>query len=196
MDNARFMRSAAIWCATGSLLNLALGVVAALVPSGALRSPGMRTPVDIALLAMSVLVLAGLVGLARSGAAGSSMAGRVSLGTALLGWALFIPSAVVEIVGLNGLDQLLFGIGTLLNTLGMIGTGIAVLLVKRWQGWHAWTPLIWGLYPLVVLLPSVALGGWVASLGYGSWSLCSLLFSVALWQEAGGRRAVQPEFAS
>src|SRR5512143_1100005 len=101
MDNARFLRSAAICCAIGSLLNFALGVVAAIFPPGVLRSPEMRTPVDIALLAMSVLVLAGLVGLARSGAAGSSLAGRISLGAALLGWALFIPSAAVEIAGLN-----------------------------------------------------------------------------------------------
>ena len=190
MKDAQFMRTAALLCAIGSLISLA-GVVIELTAFDFVTTWGTGTPRHLVLLAMNALMLAGVVGLARSGAVGDSVVGRIALGAALAGQSLFIVAEPAAIAGANNaIQETIYGIGSLLVILGMTAAGVMVLLSKRWHGWHGWTPLLWGLYLLVVLPVAMALRGSAASLALGLWGLPTLLLSLALWQEASERRAV------
>lgn len=191
MKNPRFMRMCAIWCAIGSLISLA-GVVIELIFRDFVTTPGIAVPRHLVLLAMNVLMLAGMVGLARSDAVGGSVVGRIALGAALLGQCLFIAAELAGIAGGKNTSQMLYAIGSVLVVVGMTAAGVMVLLGKHWHGWHAWTPLVWGLFLLAVVPVATAVGGPAASLALGMLGLPTLLFSLALWQETGARQAVQP----
>lgn len=191
MKNSRFMRTSAIWCAIGSLISLA-GVVTELIFRDFVMTPGIAVPRHLVLLAMNVLMLAGMVGLARSGAVGGSVVGKIALGAALLGQCLFIVAELAGIGGGKNTSQMLYAIGSVLVIVGMTSAGVMVLLGKRWHGWHAWTPLVWGLFLLTVVPVATAVGGPAASVALGMLGLPTLLLSLALWQEAGARQAVEP----
>jgi hypothetical protein len=195
MENSRFIRAAALWCAIGSLISLA-GCVIELTAHDFVTTPGMAIPRHLVLLAMNVLMLAGIVGLTRSGAVGGSLVGRIALGAALLGQSVFVVAELAGILGANNASQeMIYAIGSVLVILGMSAVGVVVLLGKRWHSWHAWTPLLWGLYLLGVLPVATALRGSAASLALGLLGLPTLLLSIALWQEAGERKVVQPGLA-
>lgn len=197
MEDTRFMRTAALWCAAGGVLPAVLGgVIIVLADLGVLpRLPDLSViplvPRQVLFAVFQAMSLAGLVGLARSGATGSSATARVALGSAMLGQALLVLGELLVPLHNQAISGALFGLALLLNSPGMVVVGIIVLRTKRWQGWHAFTPLLRGLYAIVVLIPAFVLigGNGLVLLGY---DLCYLPLSVALWQEASGHQAVQP----
>jgi hypothetical protein len=183
----------------GSVLGAAIGIMAGFVPLINENTPAITITREVVLAALHVMLLIGLLGLWRSGAAGNSTLAKIAFGVAALSRAIFAVAELTVIFDLNTAN-IIFGIVTPLQGLGMIGLGIAVLTTKRWQGWHSFTPLLCGVYPFLVLLPAFALSGGINYYAIAGFSVCFLLLSVALWQEAGEGQVVpksqaQPEIA-
>jgi hypothetical protein len=180
-------------------LGAAIGIMAGFVPLINENTPAITITREVVLAALHVMLLIGLLGLWRSGAAGNSTLAKIAFGVAALSRAIFAVAELTVIFDLNTAN-IIFGIVTPLQGLGMIGLGIAVLTTKRWQGWHSFTPLLCGVYPFLVLLPAFALSGGINYYAIAGFSVCFLLLSVALWQEAGEGQVVpksqaQPEIA-
>ena len=199
-DNHRFIRTAALWGAVGSVLGAGIGIMAGLVPLISENTPAVTITREVVLAALHVMLLIGLLGFWRSGAAGSSTPAKIAFGVAVVSRVIFVVAELTVIFDPNTANMI-FGIATPLQGLGMIGLGVAALTTKRWQGWHAFTPLLCGIYPFLILLPAFALSGGINYYAIAGFSVCFLLLSVALRQEAGEGQAVpkpqaQAEIAS
>lgn len=176
--SSRASRVPGALCALGGLAF----VVLALVQFGA--GPGPRPGVvdpwmAIAFLAL-VLTGVGVVAAARVGNTGRSVLGRAGLGIALVGLAIFTVAHLVATFVSGQEQSLLFPIGQVLEAAGMVMLGTAVLRQNRWTGIGRWTPLLCGLYPLVILIPAFAIFGdpnYPAIAGFG---VCWALLGVAL----------------
>ena len=69
----------------------------------------------------------------------------------------------------------------LLTAIGMLMCGIATVMAGRWQGWRRFTPLLVGLYPLLVMFPFATLyGGEPGGMIVGIWGVPWLLLGYAL----------------
>jgi hypothetical protein len=130
-----------------------------------------------------VLVLIGIVGLARSGATGAGLLGRIGLELALLAGTAFIPSEITIPFNYQ-LGNALDGICGPALGLGMIFAGVAVLRAGRWQGWGRFIPLLFGLYPFLVIMPFIVATGTPNFASIGGWGLFTLLLGVALRAES------------
>lgn len=163
MQGASFVRSAGLWLIIGSIVGVGVGVKEAVFPTpfGTLQNVIMQVIVIIS----NTLTLIGMVGLARSGAVGTSILAKSGLGIAILASALFLPFEVLVIVNLE-LGGMFLGICALLQGLGLLLTGIAVLQAKHWHNWQRFIPLLCGLYTFLVLIPLLALND-----GYNAWAL-------------------------
>jgi hypothetical protein len=140
------------------------------------------------------LLCVALVRFARAGLAGDgagrrlplvAVAGGVSYVLAETWWAvnlLFLGRTAAELERTPAVVLLPLGAG--LGALGMLATGIAVLRVRRWQGWHRWTPLLVGVYPFVGMFPVAAIAGAPVVLSVIGWSLTWLPFAVAALRES------------
>jgi hypothetical protein len=129
-----------------------------------------------------VLVLIGIVALARSGATGKSLLGKIGLGLALIAGAAFIPSEAIIPFNFQLGNALDGTCGPLLG-LGMILVGVAVLRAQQWQGWGRFVPLLFGLYPFLVIMPFIVATGQPNFAAIGGWGLFALLLGVALLVE-------------
>lgn len=199
-DNYRFIRTAALWSAIGSVLGAGIAIMAAFVPLISENTPAVTITREVVLAALHVMLLIGLLGLWRSGAAGSSLLAKTAFGVAVVSRVIFVVAELTVILDSNTANMI-FGIATPLQGLGMIGLGIVVLTTKRWQGWHSFTPLLCGIYPFLIMLPAFALSGGINYYAIAGFSVCFLLLSVALRQEAGEGQVVskpqaQAEIAS
>jgi hypothetical protein len=104
------------------------------------------------------LVGVGLAGLRRSGLAGTSRAARFGLGLALAGAAAFVAAHVLSIpVREQDVDDTgaslvggLFGLATLLMGVGLTVAGRAAVQARLWQGWRRFTPLVCGVWALLL----------------------------------------------
>ena len=70
--------------------------------------------------------------------------------------------------GMN--TRMFLPLGALLSGIGMLATGIQVLIAKRWPGIKGKFPLIVGLYPFLVMFPLLIITGHpdlVAIMGWG-----------------------------
>jgi hypothetical protein len=188
MGNSGFVRRAGAWLIAGSLLGIGIGIKEAFAPTpfGTFENSVMQGIVIVA----NTLTLVGVLGLARSGAAGDGWLARVGLGIALAASALFLPFEVLVAINLE-LGGMLLGLTALVQGLGLLLAGIAVLRVGRWDGWQRFTPLLCGLYTFVILIPALAL----SPEGYNAWALAGwqipfVLLGVALYQQgaAPGQR--------
>lgn len=79
---------------------------------------------------------------------------------------------------------MLLGLSALVQGLGLLLAGIAVLRAGSWRGWQRFTPLLCGLYTFLVLIPALAL----SPEGYNAWALAGwqipfALLGVALYQQ-------------
>ena len=114
-----------------------------------------------------LMAIAGTAGLLRSGVTGKSAAAKVGLSLTLLLTSILGANAVggnLNIIELHGLvrvmtqqgsDQALFSLLLMMLLVGLSGlllAGIAALRTQRWQGWHRYSPLLVGLFPLFSLL--------------------------------------------
>ena len=77
----------------------------------------------------------------------------------------------------------LLGLTALVQGLGLLLAGIAVLRAGRWSGWHRFTPLLCGLYTFVILIPALALSDGYNAWALAGWQIPFLLLGVALYQQ-------------
>jgi hypothetical protein len=190
MKPSSFARLSGVSLMVSAVLEMALGVMAANAPM--VLSPSAPSSLEVilwnSLAAVSrALALIGIIGLARGGAAGNSALGKIGLGLAVLGLALNVPIIASGAVKVTLLAQMLDGMTATLYALGLTLAGLAVLLARRWQGWHRFMPLLLGLYVLLVVTPYVVIsrGGPDLPWFVASSDVFTLLLGGALYAEAG-----------
>jgi hypothetical protein len=173
MQPSQFVRSSGGWLIIGSLIGVGIGLKEAFAPTpfGTTENAVMQGIVIVA----NTLTLVGVVGLARSGAAGTGWLAKLGFGLAVVASALFLPFEVLVAINLE-LGGMLLGLSALVQGLGLLLAGIAVLRVGRWSGWQRWTPLLCGLYTFVILIPALAL----SPEGYNAWALAGWQIPFAL----------------
>lgn len=180
-DNTRFVRTTGLWCMIGALIGIGAGIKEGLAPT-AWGTP-LFVVMQVIVLLANALVFVGVIGLARTDAAGEGWLAKIGLGLALFASAFFLPLELYIIFNLE-VGGMLLGLSALLQGLGLLFVGIAVVRAGRWHGWQRWTPLLCGLYTFLVLIPALAL----SPDGYNAWALVGwqipfLLLGLALYQQ-------------
>ncbi|GLZ50324.1 hypothetical protein Acsp06_65090 [Actinomycetospora sp. NBRC 106375] len=171
---------------TFALVGVVITVLAALFAAvGALT--GWEPPWGF--LAQAVIhlgELAVVIAVALSGAAGRGWLARIGLGAAIIGQVLLVAAELIYPVSPDVGDQI-FYVAPLLSAIGLILAGIAVLSARRWSGWRRFTPMLVGLWSLVVLTPAlIASGGPPAPLALWAitgWELCWVALGAAVLTE-------------
>ena len=138
---------------------------------------------------LHLMILVGILGLIRSGVAGDGRAARIggplaAGGTALLFVAELLSLLVIdtaESAGSASAVGAVFGLATILATVGMLVLGVATLREGRWQDWRRFSPLLCGLVVLVLVPIQLTSALW---LGVGLYGLCFAALGVALLREA------------
>ena len=74
-----------------------------------------------------------------------------------------------------------FGLATILATVGMLLLGVATLREGHWEDWRRFAPLLCGLVVLVLVPIQLTSALW---LGVGVYGLCFAALGVALLREA------------
>ncbi|MDL5158267.1 hypothetical protein [Actinomycetospora termitidis] len=141
--------------------------------------PGIDPWMGLAALGI-VLTGAGVLETARARLAGPGPLATTGAVVALLGTLVFVVAHVLAFLDGSRSDSPIFPVGQVLQAVGMVVLGIAVLWGHRWTGPGRVTPLVCGLYPVLVLIPVFAVSGapnFVAIAGYG---LTWLAFGAAL----------------
>jgi vacuolar-type H+-ATPase subunit I/STV1 len=125
-----------------------------------------------------------LVGLWQARAAGRGAFGTVSLGIFIAALAALLVAQIVQWLTHNP-DFVLFPVGGLLQLLGGLLTGIAVVTARRWDGWQRFAPLLQGLYYLIVLfVPLAMLNHSPTQLTESIWQVTWFITSLALFTGA------------
>jgi uncharacterized membrane protein len=180
MKTSSFARWSGLSLIASCLLQLPIGTIQQLYP---VSPPSVDFSIRNSLIALThALVLLGVLGFARSGAIGESVLGKIGLGLALVGGVLFIPAELSIQVDLP-LGATLDGICSMVLGLGLALAGIAVLRSGRWQGWRRFIPLLFGLYPFLVINPFIFATGQPNFISIGLWGVPALLLGVALLSE-------------
>jgi hypothetical protein len=180
MKSSSFVRWSGLCLILAGLMQLVIGPLQQFSP---VAPPSLDFSIRNGLIAVThALVLVGVIGLARSGAAGDGWLGKVGLGLAIIMGALFIP-AELSIQANQPLGATLDGICAMGLGLGMILAGAAVLRAGRWQDWRRFIPLLFGLYPFLLIMPFIFLTGAPDFVAIGGWGVFSLLLGVALRAE-------------
>ncbi len=180
LENSRFVHTTGLWCFIGALIGIGVGVKEGLAPTQ--WGTTMFVVMQLVALVANALAFLGVIGLARSGAAGTGWLAKIGLGIALFASALFLPLELYIIANLE-VGGMLLGVSALLQGLGLLLAGIAVVRTGWWRGWQRWTPLLCGLYTFLVLIPALAL----SPDGYNAWALVGwqipfALLGLALYQ--------------
>jgi hypothetical protein len=180
MSEKTFVSSTGRWLMIGALIGVGIGVKEGVAPTpfGTAENIVMQAIVIVA----NALVLVGVIGLARSGAAGNGRLGRIGLTTALAASALFLPAEVLVAIN-EEIGGALLGLCALAQGLGLLLAGIAVLRAGRWSGWHRFTPLLCGLYTVLVLIPALALSDGYNAWALAGWQIPFVLLGLALRQQ-------------
>jgi hypothetical protein len=168
------------WCTiAGGVLTFILGVPLARFQT--------ETPLPWwipALNAVShLLLLVGVVELGRARVAGRGGLATSGWWLTLLGLVVLTVAEGVSLLNMN-VAIVFYSVATLILILGPILLGIAVVRAGRWMGWHRFTPLITGLFMMLVVLPALFLPGHVSNNAIGGWGLCWLLLGVSQLAEA------------
>ncbi|MCO1659441.1 hypothetical protein [Pseudonocardia humida] len=160
-------------CATvAGLLQLALGLTAGAFP---LATSGFSPWMALSAVALLLLVAA-LGGLAAAEVAGSGRLAIVGLAVAIAGVVTDLLAHAIAAIDATRSVSPLFPVGAVGTWAGMVLTGAAVLLARRWAGRGRFLPLACGLYPVAAVLPAYLLGdgltGHLAQAGLGLlWAL-------------------------
>ena len=192
-----FVRAAAIACIVGALIT-AIGGAASQIARGSTAvseeawsypwTPGTFVALTLVWAVAHALIFIGLLGVRGSGAAGPRQAARVGLALALAATALLFLAELASIpFARQEMDDSgpatvggLFGVATVLTAVGLILAGYATIRAGRWGGWRRLTPLIAGIWSLV-LVGLVFTD--VASAAIGIYGLCFLALGAALYTE-------------
>lgn len=185
MKSASFVRTAGSSLILAALLQLVFGIWQFLAP---VWPPSLAFSLRNGAIALShALVVVGVIGLARAGATGNGWLGKIGLAIALVGGTIFVPAElsiqVNETFGSN-----LDGMSAALLSLGLVLAGIAVIRARLWRGWHAFTPLVTGLYAFLVIIPSLATAKTPNFLALACWGLPTLFFGIAMRAEVNAER--------
>jgi hypothetical protein len=145
------------------------------------------------------LVIVGLIAFGRSGAAGQSRAASAGVALAVAGTALLlvgelasIPIRHVEVDDTSAeIVGAIFGLASIVSTVGFLVTGRATLRAGVWRDWRRFTPLAVGIWlaaltPLSLAAPKVLHGG------VGLYGVCLLAMATALYTRPATSRAVTP----
>lgn len=150
-----------------------------------------------------VLIFVMLLGFLRSGLAGTTRAANTGLMLALLGTALLFVAELASIPiadrsesdAAAAIVDSVFGIATILTAIGLLLAGKATLQAGLWRDWRRFTPLLCGIW--AVVLTAVAFTSLI-SLGVGIYGLCFLGLGIALYTRpapvlaAPGTTSAQP----
>ena len=160
------------WAATASGNNRLLGTVCMLGGAVAVMDSlrwwvlGLSDPdtlTGIGFIAWAIGSIAGLLGLIALNVVGASPVTRALAMLPVLGFALLAALSVLQLAGLIGGDNPMFGVGWLLIYGGMVLVAILTLAAKTWRDWRRFAPLL-----TVVAAPiGFGLGALVGNLGLG-----------------------------
>ncbi len=154
------------------------------------ESSGAFAAFSVFSAALHAVVLVGILALGRSGVAGRSRAATrgvalAAAGTGLLlvGELLSIPirDADIHDTAANVVGAV-FGVASVLSTIGFLVLGRATLRAHVWHGWRRFTPLATGIWLTVITLVGLALPTMLHGM-VGVYGLCLLAMAVALYTE-------------
>lgn len=171
----RFVRPAGAATIAGGLVIIVLGLIDA-----------VGFDIGAAWFAIAAVglagIVAGLIAVRRTGATGPGGVGRMALVLGIVAMAVFALSHVVETVIPDSAVASFF-LGQTIFSLALFVAGIAVVRAGRWAGWRRFTPLVCGLYPLVVMTPVFVFVGHglpASFVAIAGWGACWLLLGIAL----------------
>lgn len=125
-----------------------------------------------------------LLGLWKSNAAGNGRFGKISLGIFITAILLFLIGQVVQLI-IKKPELSLAPVGGLLQLIGVLLTGIAVVNAKRWDGWQRFAPLLQGTYYLMVFLFVIISNQGPSEFTEAVWTLTWFITSFALFTKSG-----------
>ncbi len=189
MKDIRFVRAAGLSCIIGGVILFGSAIGLALFPPE--RGTTAFIVANILTQVGYLFVFIGLVGLVRSRAAGTGWLAKIGLSLALLACVLFILSESVFLFQ-PALGVMLLVIFEVLLAVGMLLSGSSVLRNRRWQRWHRFIPLLFGLYHFLVTIPAFVITGGPNFWAISGQNLWWILLGVALQVEAGNQQMVQP----
>jgi len=106
-------------------------------------------------ISADLLLLGGLIGLRSLPADGQRRLGSVGMTVAIVGRLAFIAAELISLVRQSD-ENALLPVAALLSAVGMLCYGVAVRRAGVWHGLSRFGPLAMGLYPFLVMFPSVA----------------------------------------
>jgi hypothetical protein len=120
-----------------------------------------------------------------AGSGGRGPAGRIGLALAFAGLGVFTLADVLAFAAPN-VGETLHPISVPLTGAGMLVTGVATVLARRWTGWQRYAPLLCGVVPFAIELPGFLTFGDSPTLQLFiacTWTAW-LILNVALWTRA------------
>ena len=149
--------------------------------------PGNGSALYLADQAIFFIAMAGylfmLVGLWQSGAVGEGRFGRISLGVFITAISAFLISLTIGFISYN-LGSYLLPIGGILQLIGCLFTGIAVITAKKWDGWQRFAPMLQRLYYLFLFIQLAAFNREPTQLTEGIWQVTWFITSFALFTKS------------
>ena len=194
-SNIESIRRAGITLIVGALITAIGGAVSQIVQASTAVSDEIwrypwssETFIPISLLwaFAHALIIIGILGFRRSGLAGLSRMAAIGLALALIGTALLLLGELAAIpIRDQNIDDTapaivggVFGTGTLLSAIGLLLAGKATMQASPWRDWRRFTPLVAGIWTLVL----VALAFTKAlPTGVAIYGLCLLALGAALY---------------
>ena len=200
MQSSSFVRWSGWAFVVSGLMALCLAVYA--TQNFAQVQAPLATPTTVSIVWNSLatvsraLGVVGALGLAHSSAVGRRWWGWVGMVIFVLGAALNVLVSGSEVFKITMTSLMLDGNTEFFSGLGLTIAGIAIIVERRWQGWRRFAPLLFALYPWLVITPALVL-----SLSHGPavlhWAVAggvapTILLGVALSSEAGNMGKVPP----
>jgi len=125
-----------------------------------------------------------LWGLWKSNAAGTGRFGKISVGIFIFAIACLVVAQVFQWLTKNP-DFFLYPLGGILQLLGGLLTGFAVITARRWAGWRRFAPLLQGLYYLALFIMIAAFNQGPSQLTEALWQVTWFITSFALFTMSG-----------
>jgi len=143
-------------------------------------------PISVLWAFAHLLVIVGLLAFWRSGMAGQSRVAEVGLALAVVGTSLFLVAELASLpFRFEEVDDIgprivgaTFGFATLVSGVGLVLAGRATLRAGLWVDWRRFTPLVAGIWTLIL----AGVGATKAlPTGVGLYGICLLALAIALY---------------